>query len=113
MRAGIDIKELKLSGNVLSGSSLKMEYIPRKGKMSTIVSFVGEVPPQDDACAILIWDQGGTKEKAIWIIQGQSKMPFNQKFRGHNGVKKLTLSLDNNSVGTISMSAYVKILEEV
>jgi len=113
MKSKFDIKELKLAASVASTSTVTKTYTPRAGKHCFIEKFIATAPTETACCASLIWDKGGTQERLIWAIQGESKMPFEEKLKRHDGIRKLTLTLDNLSGGVATMSAYVKILEEV
>ena len=105
--------KLYKSKDVTNGTESSDDYVPPDGKKFYILEMHGSAAFSKNSVVKLIWDYGGA-DNVIWSLKGDGHTP--DSFRGEliatgNGVKKLSLVLDNGETTNVVMSglAWIKV----
>ena len=106
------IVELRVSDEVDLLTEMADYFVPPTGSKVVIIDFHAEGAFKADAACKLLWDYNESGEQPLWTAQGTSNMPgrYIIPTTDTDGVKKLAVSCDNGTLGSLLMSAYAKIL---
>ena len=108
------IIELSLSMEV-AGESMECDvYIPANGKRFKVLNFEGEAAFDVNAAVKLVWIMNHVSETAetLWSIKGAGQLPKSISRSNADGIRKLSLCLDNGLTGAVFLSGHARIWVE-
>jgi len=105
----VTVQELKLCLEVASGTEELEIYVPPSGAKVRVITFASEGPYSENSVTSVKWDGD-----YVWAIKGSGKIPFEHIIPASDcdGIKELSISMDNGEAGNIVMSAYAKLMVE-
>lgn len=104
---------LKVCQDLSIGAEGKASVTPANGAKVIIKEFIADLPTGNTIAAKLIWkfEHVSEPEEVLWVIRaGRSSMPDTIEITNANGVRKLGLSIENNStVAPQAVAGYVRV----
>ena len=108
------IVELRLSMEVAAETMECDVYTPPSGKKFEVLIFQAEAAFNVNAAVALVWIHDHTTEAqdTLWSTKGSGHMGKPVTRTNADGVRKLSLCLDNGLTGPAFLSGYARILVE-
>ena len=109
------IVELYKSAQVAATSQATHSYLVPNTKRFRILDFWAETPTADLCAVAILWDTAGANI-SLWNIKSSNKMPTlagpSTLQTNGNGVKILSLTLNNGGTSSVYMSGFARIWVE-
>ena len=109
------VKEIRISEEVSAGVETCEHFaVPANvggtGQITAKVSFFqGSAAFLQNAVVKIMWDRGGASEEILWSCKGEQVFERHIIIPSPDGVKMVSLCLDNGSAGDLVMSGYMEV----